>query len=86
MFLQISLWSYKVKKTSSFDVLKDNKNITNIILLSTNVFCENVSMRMLWRTSWSLFTKQINNLHQKTSHQIAKHDINSIQEFVLNDF
>jgi len=41
MFLQISFWSYKVKKISSFDVLKDNKNITIIVLLSTNVFCEN---------------------------------------------
>jgi len=76
MFLQISFWSYNVKKTSSFDVLKDNKNITIIILLSTNVFCKNVSVRMFWRTFWSLFTKQINNLHQKTSHQNGKHDIN----------
>lgn len=84
MFLQISFLSYKVKKTSSFDVLKGNKNITIIILLFTNVFCENVSVRMFW----SLFTKKINNFHQKTSHQNGKHDINPIQEFVLglNDF
>jgi len=52
MFLQISFWSYKEKKISSFDVLKENKNITIIILLSTNMFCENVSVRMLWRTFW----------------------------------
>jgi len=36
-----------VKKTSLFDVLKDNKNITIIILLSTNVFCENVLENVL---------------------------------------
>jgi len=47
MFLQISFWLYKVKKTFSFDVLKDNKNITIIILLSTNVFYENVSVRTI---------------------------------------
>ena len=35
-----------MKKISSFDVLKDNKNITIITLLSTSVFCEKCLMRM----------------------------------------
>jgi len=72
MFLQISFWSYKVKKTSSFDVLKDNKNIPIIILLSTNSFCENLFHENVLRTFWRIrrnwnSTSKVNKSAQQES-------------------
>jgi len=75
MFLQISFWSYKVKKTSSFDVLKDNKNIPIIILLSTNLFLRICFMKMYWERSGAyeeieIVHRKWTSLHSKKAWQI----------------
>ena len=64
--------SYKVKKTSSFDVLRDNKNIPIIILLSTNSFCENLFHENVLRTFWRIrrncnSTSKVNKSAQQES-------------------